>query len=767
MEQQRRQTRLQRRWILFLVISSTLVVTACSQLAVASNGSGSTSPFGSTRLGGSNGPTLSVTDGRQLYLANCATCHGDQGERVPVAPLNSKQFLDSRGDATLIAAVSEGKGVMPAWGRVRGGPFNEEQVRAVVAYLSTTAGRTSPSLRAGAGRAVFQQECVACHGDKGDRIPVAPLSAKAFVDSRTDADLTESVSAGKGLMPGFKVGAKPRLTEEQVLSVVSYLRFNAEASLADQARHGRDLFLANCLACHGERGDRVPNTPLKSAEYLAKLGDGGLITAIAEGKGVMPGFVRSKGGTFEVSDVGALLVYLKSGAGFPAGSALTGPEVPSQGRDLFLKNCSGCHGEGGDRVGGVRLRSKEFLAGRTDDLLQRAISSGNSRGMPAWGQANGGPLADADIAKLVEFLRSSAIPSAPAIPAASASPAPVGAAPPAPPAPAAAQTAGADPARVAQGKELFTKNCVVCHGDTRDKVPTCKLDDAAWLKEKGDATLGTSIKQGKGAMPPIGAAFTPAEIEAILAYLKDAAGGAATAPPTAAAAPATPAPPGGASAPSAAPGAAASAPAAAAVQTAGADPARVAQGKELFTKNCVICHGDTRDKVPTCKLDDAAWLKEKGDATLGTSIKQGKGAMPPIGAAFTPAEIEAILAYLKSAAGGQVSSAGGPAPPAAPPDPTVPQVAVNPTVGRELFSKNCVACHGDDGMRQPNCPLGSAEWLAAMPDDALKLRIDNGKPSVGMPAWNKRRGGSLSDSQVGAIIAYLAELAPANARTAR
>mgnify|MGYP002143701735 CR=1 FL=1 len=67
----------------------------------------------------------------------------------------------------------------------------------------------------------------------------------------------------------------------------------------------KGMFESNCAACHGERGDRVPNTPLKSAEYLTKLGDGGLIGAIADGKGVMPGFARAKGGVFDVPDVGA------------------------------------------------------------------------------------------------------------------------------------------------------------------------------------------------------------------------------------------------------------------------------------------------------------------------------------------------------------------------------------------------------------------------------------------------------------------------------
>src|SRR5919197_224448 len=54
-----------------------------------------------------------VEEGHGLFQSECVTCHGDKGDRIPVAPLNSPEFLDSRGDATLAAVVSEGKGVMP------------------------------------------------------------------------------------------------------------------------------------------------------------------------------------------------------------------------------------------------------------------------------------------------------------------------------------------------------------------------------------------------------------------------------------------------------------------------------------------------------------------------------------------------------------------------------------------------------------------------------------------------------------------------------
>lgn len=729
------------------------------------------------QVAASAGGTTTVEEGRRLYQANCAACHGEKGDRVPVAPIHSREFLDSRGDATLVSVIAEGKGVMPAWSKARGGPLTDDEIRAVVAFLSLNAGRQSTTLTAGAGRVLFQQTCARCHGDRGDRIPVAPLSAKAFIDSRTDAQLIETIKNGKGVMPGYARDPRTPLNDEQVRSVVAYLRYSAEANLADQARRGRELYLSACLACHGERGDAVPDVRLAAADYLRRLGDGALITAVTEGKGSMPGSSRSKGGIFDVPEVASLIMYLKTWAGLPAGAALNGIQVSGEGRELFNRNCVACHGETGDKVSGVRLKDRAFIGGRSDEQLARMIAQGNARGMPAWGQAAGGPLSDADIKKIIEYLRASATGT---------------------PTAAAPSLVAASPAQVARGKEIFNSTCTTCHGETRDKIPQARLFDAAWLAEKGDATLMQSITNGKGAMPAWGkekgGPLAPEDVAAVLAYLKSAAGAKEGAAPAAKpeAAPAAPAAP--AAKPAEKPGAAAPA---AAPQTSPPAAGNPARGKELIAaKGCGGCHkvpgvaGAVGTVGPDLK-DVGSRAKIAGGAVSNSSqedlkkwlldppaLKPGT-AMPKLG--LTEAEAEDIAAYLRSAevtSGGPPSGGGGSAPAASggaattpPPDPSrndpsVPLVNPTAALGQELFKANCVACHGEDGMRQPSCPLGSREWLSNMPDEGLQLRIQNGKPAVGMPAWGKRKGGPLSDSQIQAIILYLAELATENSKKA-
>ncbi|MBI4499340.1 MAG: c-type cytochrome [Chloroflexi bacterium] len=682
--------------------------------------------------------TTSVDEGQRLYKAECASCHGEKGERIPIAPLDSAEFLNSRGDATLMTVIAEGKGVMPAFGQERGGPFGEAEVRAVLAYISATAGRTSSSVLADAGRETFQANCTRCHGEKADRIPAAPLNAKGFLDSRTDAELVRVITEGKGLMPAWAKGRGGSLADDQIRAVVAYLRYNVDVSVAQRARQGRELYVGNCLACHGERGDRVPAITLASSEYLSKLGDGALIAIMSEGKGVMPGFGRVKGGPFGISETAALLAYLKSWAGLSATSALSGPEQASTGRDLFLRNCTPCHGESGDRVPGVQLKSQDFLRMRTDRVLRQTIVQGNAKGMPAWGQTNGGPLSDAQIDAVLQYLTSTATPGTSAGQGAQAGApaAPSGA--PAPP----------SPALVSKGKEIFVKTCAACHGETRDKIPTCKLADKDWLAQKGDAGLVQAITNGKPPMMPAwgkskGGSLADEDIQAVAAYLQDAAGLKGGAAPAAAASP--PAPSGS-----------------------GADATLVSKGKQVFTQNCVMCHGETRDKVPTCKLADKDWLAQKGDDGLFNAITKGKPPMMPTWEGkIPPGDIKAIVAYLKDAAGAGGGDAGGGAAGAAATPDTADRTTqtqtvaasdeVEPTIalGRELFTKNCVMCHGENGLRIPQCRLGSKAWVQNISEEGLRSRITNGKPGAGMPSWGKAKGGPLSSSQITAIIMYL------------
>lgn len=176
--------------------------------------------------------------GEILYRDECAVCHGGQGNRLPGVPLGSAEFLQQLGDAGMEKVIKEGKGVMPAWGRDHEGPFSEEQIHMVIDYLKSaaeingpvaaTAATPSPApsgpVSADAGKALFANNCVACHGANGGRIPAAKLSSKSFLDALDDTALAGVVRDGKASMPAFGLTKGGTLSEGDIQSVVAFLR---------------------------------------------------------------------------------------------------------------------------------------------------------------------------------------------------------------------------------------------------------------------------------------------------------------------------------------------------------------------------------------------------------------------------------------------------------------------------------------------------------------------------------------------------------------
>lgn len=119
------------------------------------------------------------------------------------------------------------------------------------------------------------------------------------------------------------------------------------------AGRGEDLFLTSCAACHGPQGAGTANGPdIRSAG--AALADFALRT------GRMPlgdqGPPARRGTPkFDDADIQALVAYVASLGNGPAipNVVVSGADL-NAGRDLFVTNCSACHGPagGGGSVGG-------------------------------------------------------------------------------------------------------------------------------------------------------------------------------------------------------------------------------------------------------------------------------------------------------------------------------------------------------------------------------------------------------------------------------
>ncbi len=75
--------------------------------------------------------------GSTLYQANCAACHGLNGEGTLGPALNAQEFLQSATDeqSTTLIAVGIPGSQMNAFSLDHGGSLTSEQIKAIVAFL--------------------------------------------------------------------------------------------------------------------------------------------------------------------------------------------------------------------------------------------------------------------------------------------------------------------------------------------------------------------------------------------------------------------------------------------------------------------------------------------------------------------------------------------------------------------------------------------------------------------------------------------------------
>ena len=89
----------------------------------------------------------------------------------------------------------------------------------------TTAASPSPSQDNAAGENVYKAKCATCHGPDGSgsavgkSLQVADLRS-AEVQSKSDAELFQFVSDGKGNMPGFK----GNISDDEIHAAVKFVR---------------------------------------------------------------------------------------------------------------------------------------------------------------------------------------------------------------------------------------------------------------------------------------------------------------------------------------------------------------------------------------------------------------------------------------------------------------------------------------------------------------------------------------------------------------
>ncbi|HET9472588.1 MAG TPA: cytochrome-c oxidase, cbb3-type subunit III [Steroidobacteraceae bacterium] len=159
--------------------------------------------------------------GRNLFLNNCATCHGSDGGGAPGFPnLADKDWLWGGDADTVLASIAQGRiGAMPPWGEALG-------ARGVEDMLSYVMGLSGRKLEAGdprAGAAKYAELCAACHGPdaRGNATLGAPnLTDGVWLHGGSLAAVRDSIDKGRmGAMPAHA----ERLGDTRVKLLAAYV----------------------------------------------------------------------------------------------------------------------------------------------------------------------------------------------------------------------------------------------------------------------------------------------------------------------------------------------------------------------------------------------------------------------------------------------------------------------------------------------------------------------------------------------------------------
>jgi len=297
------------------------------------------------------------TAGRDLFAENCTSCHGDNGEGGVGPAFNSRQFLTTTTDKSLFNLARTGipGTLMPAWGQLFGGPFTDEQVVQLVAFIRSweaTAPEIEPVIEEPdpvRGAAIYQQTCFICHGANGQGSDRAPaLNDPARLQKLDDGWYRSTIAHGRPAkgMPTWGTVLSPAQINDVVAFIASW-----RAGETITANIPLSTLVTNALFAMQQFDQPDVIFFLNAAQAVAD--------------------------SDQAIEIQAIVDLVERNHLFDAQSRLTALLPPEEmGKALFANNCAPCHGDDGTGGLGPNLHTNSFVQSKTDEELVAFVLAG-------------------------------------------------------------------------------------------------------------------------------------------------------------------------------------------------------------------------------------------------------------------------------------------------------------------------------------------------------------------------------------------------------
>jgi len=350
-------------------------------------------------------------DGASGFAYLCSACHGKHGEgkgyeefKTGIPSIGNPDFLRVASLDYIRFTMEKGRSLrqMASWSEGISG-LNSSELDGIARQLKEQGlsfeGRDLTVLQGDSkrGTELYNQYCLSCHGEDGKGDVAVALNQEGLLNYAGDAFILTTILNGRGNagMPGWYV-----LEDEQLQDILAYINSwdrNRQVSRiidlpAADLEQGALRYHFLCSRCHGEFGEGETGPAIINRDFLEAADDRFLYETIALGRSHTAMFGWSTDlynqEKLERQDISNIIGHLRSSVRKELSYVYQGsnPGRHSEGRILFEKHCTECHGSSGEGVKAPALNNQEFLSASSNGYLLATITLGRSgTAMPSWG----------------------------------------------------------------------------------------------------------------------------------------------------------------------------------------------------------------------------------------------------------------------------------------------------------------------------------------------------------------------------------------------